>query len=70
MLLWHPDPPQGFTKEQGQIIIGRPIIPLIGAPPGIGGVVPITEGALVQTSTLSALVQTGTLSALVQTGTV
>lgn len=36
MSLWHPDPPQGFTSEQGQIIIGRPMIPLIGAPQGVG----------------------------------
>jgi len=39
-MLWHPDPPQGFTREQGQIIIGRPIIPVIGAPQGVGEVIP------------------------------
>ena len=37
MSMWHPDPPQGFSSEQGQVIIGRPLIPLIGAPQGIGG---------------------------------
>ncbi len=36
MTLWHPDPPQGFSTEQGLIIIGRPIIPLIGSPQGLG----------------------------------
>jgi len=36
MTLWHPDPPQGFTSEQGLIIIGRPIIPRFGAPQGLG----------------------------------
>ena len=38
-MLWHPDPPQGFTTEQGQIIIGRPVIPLFGSPQGFGGAV-------------------------------
>lgn len=68
-MLWHPDPPQGFSQSQGLVIIGRPVIPLYGAPQGVG-VTPPPDGtsALVQTTTLSALVQTGTLSALVQTG--
>ena len=35
--MWKPSPPQGFTKEQGQVIIGRPPIPLFGAPQGVGG---------------------------------
>ena len=70
MLLWNPSPPQGFSSGQGQVIIGRPIIPLIEPPQGIGGAPaePVT-GALVQKGTLSALVQKGTLSALVQKGT-
>jgi len=69
MSMWHPDPPQGFSKSQSQVIIGRPMIPLYGAPQGIGGVAPpIGDSALVQTTTLSALVQTGTLSALVNGG--
>jgi len=37
-MLWHPDPPQGFSTSQGQVIIGRPIIPLIGAPQGVRAV--------------------------------
>jgi len=32
---WNPDPPQGFSKSQGQVIIGRPPIPLFGGPQGI-----------------------------------
>ena len=35
--MWHPDPPQGFSTSQEQVIIGRPMIPLYGAPQGIGG---------------------------------
>ena len=68
MTLWHPDPPQGVTSEQGLVIIGRPVIPRFGAPQGIGGGVipPAGKSALVQTGTLSALVQISTLSALVQ----
>ena len=34
--MWKPSPPQGFTREQGQVIIGRPPIPLFGAPQGVG----------------------------------
>lgn len=34
--MWHPDPPQGFSTSQGQVIIGRPMIPLYGAPQGVG----------------------------------
>lgn len=45
-MLWHPDPPQGFSSEQGQIIIGRPIIPLIGAPQGVGELVQIEDPIL------------------------
>ena len=37
MSMWHPDPPQGFSTSQEQVIIGRPMIPLYGAPQGIGG---------------------------------
>jgi hypothetical protein len=33
---WDPSPPQGFTSGQSQVIIGRPPIPLFGAPQGIG----------------------------------
>lgn len=65
--MFRPDPPQGFSTEQEQVIIGRPPIPLFGVPQGIGVAPPIGDSALVQTTTLSALVQTGTLSALVQT---
>lgn len=36
MILWHPEPPQGETSEQGLVIIGRPVIPRFGAPQGIG----------------------------------
>lgn len=46
MTLWHPDPPQGFTSEQGLVIVGRPVIPRFGSPQGIGEVVvPPVEGA-------------------------
>jgi len=37
-MTWTPDPPQGTSSEQGQIIIGRPPIPRFGAPQGIDGV--------------------------------
>ena len=55
--------PQGLGSSSIQSNTNNP-------PQGIsGGAVPIlTEGALVQTGTLTTLVQTGTLSALVQTG--
>lgn len=36
-MLWHPSPPQGFSKEQGQVIIGRPTIALFESPQGISG---------------------------------
>jgi len=35
---WNPEPPQGFSSEQEQIIIGRPPIPRFGAPQGVGAV--------------------------------
>lgn len=35
MLFWNPAPPQGFTREQQLLIIGRPIATLFGAPQGI-----------------------------------
>lgn len=35
---WDPDPPQGFSRGQSQVIIGRPPIPLFGGPQGIGAV--------------------------------
>lgn len=65
MSQWMPSPPQGFSREQELIIIGRPPIPQF-APPQGSAIKPIGDSALVQTTTLSALVQTGTLSALVQ----
>ena len=34
--MFRPEPPQGFTTEQGQIIIARPPIPLFAGPQGIG----------------------------------
>lgn len=37
--MWHPDPPQGFSSSQGLVIIGRPMIPLYGAPQGIGAII-------------------------------
>jgi len=68
MSLWHPSPPQGFSSGQGQVIIGRPMTVLIGAPQGIVDN-PVAAGfALVQTQTLDALVQTDTLDALIQGG--
>lgn len=42
-MLWHPSPPQGFTREQGQVIVGRPVIPLFGAPQGIGAAAPVPQ---------------------------
>ncbi len=35
MLLWHPDPPQGFAPEQELTIIGRPVIPRFDSPAGL-----------------------------------
>lgn len=35
MTIWHPEPPQGDTTEQGLVIIGRPVIPKFGSPQGI-----------------------------------
>jgi len=36
---WTPEPPQGFSSEQEQIIIGRPPIPRFGAPQGIAAAI-------------------------------
>ncbi len=36
-MTWSPDPPQGFSRSQSQVIIGRPPIPLFAAPQGISG---------------------------------
>jgi len=44
MTLWHPDPPQGSTTEQGLVIIGRPVIPKFGAPQGTSQVMPPIVG--------------------------
>jgi len=38
--MFRPEPPQGFSKSQSQVVIGRPPIPLFGAPQGIKGVIP------------------------------
>ncbi len=46
--MFRPDPPQGFSREQQQIIIGRPIIPLFSPPQGIGGEVTPTGIQLLQ----------------------
>ena len=46
MTIWHPEPPQGETSEQGLVIIGRPVIPRFGAPQGLEGeVIPPLEDA-------------------------
>ncbi len=47
MTLWHPDPPQGFSTEQGLTIIGRPVIPRYDSPQGleVGEVIPPTENS-------------------------
>lgn len=34
MILWHPEPPQGFSAEQELITIGRPTIPRFDSPQG------------------------------------
>ena len=65
MTKFHFERPDGIRGNPQNILIHlNEFVP----PQGFGGVVIITEGALVQTGTLSALVQTGTLSALVQIG--
>lgn len=44
--MWNPSPPQGFSKSQSQVIIGRPPIPLFGAPQGIGVAAPTGDNLL------------------------
>lgn len=59
-MLWHPDPPQGFSKEQSQVIIGRPVIPLFGAPQGIGGVTPPVGNTMLYEDGTTMLYEDGT----------
>ena len=39
---WNPDPPQGFSRGQELVTIGRPPIPRFGAPQGGEMIVPLT----------------------------
>jgi len=41
--MWKPSPPQGFSREEELIIIGRPPIPQFAAPQGVGGEVSVNN---------------------------
>lgn len=55
MGLFSPDPPQGFSEEQGLFIIGRPHIPRIDSPQGIDKAVVIPTGANMLYETLGVM---------------
>jgi len=45
MTLWHADPPQGVTGEQGLVIIGKPLSPRFAAPQGLASDIIIINNA-------------------------
>lgn len=45
MTLWHAEPPQDQTSEQGLFIIGKPLSPIFAAPQGLASDIPVINNA-------------------------